>query len=487
MSGSFVKSARPTRPGAYFNWLAVQSNPPQPGVEGIVAVPFTSDWGPSEVPVILNSFSDYLNVFGSTTSTLGYRDVYQAFEGEGLPGAGGAGAVLAYRMSGSAAAKATHAFTNTTPAAALTLTAIYEGTRGNSLNVTVQAAAGLSGIDQILIYDGVTLLETYNFSHTSTDVVALAAAINANSDWVTATETISGVPLTYVANVSLTGGLGGESLVTADWTNMLAAIQVQQFAVIGSEWPTADSATMTALLAWIIAMRASGRMFRLVIGGLLNEVSTTALARSASFNHEAVINIGQGSVQDANLNQTLSTGMLAPRVAGIVVARGEVQSLTYARFQGLSIIQGATDAEIASAFAGGLIVLARDSNVDAPVRIDKGVTTYTTTTNAAKPYLIYRNPKFIATMDDIQLELTSFGEQQVIGKMEVSPSSRAFVRSFVQQLLKAREALGIIQPGWTVDDDFNPPATAQDEFMQFAIGLVFGRSAEQVFFTASVA
>lgn len=485
MSGSFVKSARPTRPGAYFNWVAITTAQPQPGTSGIVAVPFTSDWGPSEVPVLLRSFSDYLNVFGTNTATLGYRDVYQAFQGEGTPGAGGAGAVLAYRMSSSGAAKATRAFTNTTPATALTLTAIYEGTRGNSLNVTVQAAAGIANTDQLIIMDGTTVLETYNFSHITTDVAALAATINANSAWVTAVSNISGIPLTFIANSPLSGGLGGESLITADWTAMLAAIQVQPFAVIAAEWPTADASTMTALLAWLVAQRAAGRMYRVAIGGLLNETSASALSRSSSFNHEAVVNIGQGSVLDSNLGQTLSTGMLAPRVAGIMVARGEVQSLTYARFQGLSILVGATDAEIAAAFADGLIVLARDSNLNAPVRIDKGVSTYVGG-NTAKPYLIYRNPKFIATMDGIQTELQTFGEQQVIGQLTVSPSSRAFVRSYMNQLLKAREALGIIQPGWTIADDFNPPATTQDEFMQFSIGLAFGRSAEQVFFTCSV-
>lgn len=485
MSGTFVKSARPTRPGGYFAFQAVVSTPPQPGLAGIVAVPFTADWGPTAVPVLLRSFQDYQNVFGLSTNTVGYRAVYQAFEGEGLPGFGGAGAVLAYRMAGSAAAKAAHTFTNTTPVSALTLTAIYNGSRGNSLNVTIQAAAGLANTDQLIVYDGTTALETYNFSHITTDVNALAAAINAASQWVTAVATVSGVPLTYVSNVALTAGADGATLITADWTNMLAAIQVQPFSVIGAEWPTADSPTMTALLAWVIAMRASGKMFRLVIGGLLNETSTTALARSASFNHEAVINIGQGSVLDSDLGQTLSTSMLAPRIAGIVAARGESMSLTYARLQGTTILVGATDAEIAAAFAGGLIVLARDSNIDAPVRIDKGVSTYTGG-NTAKPYLIYRNPKFIATMDGIQSELTTFAEQNVIGKMEVNPSSRAFVRSQINQTLRLREAQGIVQPGWSVADDFNPPATAQDEFMQFSIGLVFGRSAEQVFFTASV-
>lgn len=485
MPGTFSKANRPSRPGAYFNFVAVQATPPPPGLAGIVCIPFTNDWGPSEVPVLLRSFDDYRAVFGDSLNTVGYRDVREAFQGEGLSGFGGAGAVLAYRMSGSAAAKAAHIFTNTTPATALTLTALFEGTRGNALNVTVQAAAGIAGSQQLLIYDGATLVESYTY--VQTDIANLAAQINAagsGSDWVSAVANVTGVALTTVTNAALTGGNGGETLLLADWTNMMAAIEIQRFSVLAAEWPI-DNPTYTALASWIALKRQNGKMFRTVVGGALNESSATALARAALFNSEGVINIGQGSVQDVNLG-VLSTSQLAPRVAGAVASRGESRGLTYSRFTDLTLLVGATDIEIAQAFGGGLVVLARDSNLDAPVRIDKGITTYITTTNPAKPYLIYRNPKFVATMDAIQMDLQAWAEANVIGQLQVNGATRAYVRAYINSLMKAREDLGIIQPGWTVQDDNNPAATPQDEFMQFAIGLTFGRSAEQVYFTASV-
>lgn len=482
MSGTFSKDNRPLRPGAYFAFEAIQATPPPPGLAGIVAIPFTSDWGPSEVPTLLRSFAEFKAVFGDSTNTMGYRSVRQAFQGEGLPGFGGAGAVLAYRMSGSAAAKASHALTNTTPVTAITLTAIYEGSFGNNLNVTIQDNAADSTKDQLLIYRGSTLLETYTY--VDANVADLVAQINANSNWVTATQSVTGVSLTHVTAASLTAGNDGSTLVAGDWTAMMSGIETQRFAVMGAEFPT-DSPTLTALKTWVDAKRAAGKMFRVVVGGALNENSATAIARAQSFNDEAFLVIGQGSVQDANLG-VLSTTMLAPRIAGAAAARGESRSLTYSRYTDLTILVGATDSEILAGFAAGLMVLSQDSNLDAPVRIEKGLTTYTITTNPDKPYLIYRDPKFIATMDAIQMELTEFAEQNVVGKLTVNGSTRSFVRAAISTTMRNREAAGIVQPGWTVDDDLDPPPTPQDDFMQFVIGMTFGRSAEQVYFTASV-
>jgi hypothetical protein len=482
--GDFSKDNRPRRAGAYFQFDARQSVPPPPGLGGIVALAFTGDWGPEETPTLLRSFQDYRAAFGDSITTQGYRAVRQAFQGEGLPGFGGAGAVLAYRMTGSAGAKATHVFQNTTPAAAITINAKYPGTRGNAINITVQDQAGVQSPeqDEFIVYDGATEVERYVY--TDTDIASLVSQINAKSQWLSAVQTVTGVALAYVANVALTGGNDGSTLIAGDYTTMMSALEVERFSVLSFECP-ADNSIITSLGVWGKNARANGKRFRTVIGGALDEDATTAIARSLLLNDPGFINVGGGSVTDAVLG-VLSTAQLAPRVAGIVAARGEARGLTYARFAGTTLRVGLTDVDILRAYDGGVVALARDSNLDAPLRIEKGVNTYTTTTNVAKPLSIFRVPKFVATMDGIQMDLTEFGEQEVIGKMPVSASTRSFVRSEISQMMTQREAAGIIQPGWTVDVDTDPPATPQDDFMQFIIGLTFGRSTEQIFFSASV-
>jgi hypothetical protein len=481
--GDFSKSNRPRLPGAFFRFDARQSVTPPPGLGGIVAVAFTCDWGPLRTPTLLRSFQDFRAAFGDSVDSQGYRAVRQAFQGEGLPGYGGAGAVLAYRLGAAAAAKASHALANTTPApTAITLTAAYEGVRGNDLNVTVQDHAGDATKTDLIVYDGATEVERYVFLDTA--VNDLAAQINDRSDWLTAVAAITGVALTTVANVSLTGGADGSTLIAGDYTAMMSGLEVERFAVLSFEMPD-DAGILASLRAWVVNARENGKMFRVVVGGVLDETADDAIDRSGVLDDPGFVNIGVGSVEDDVLG-VLSTAMLAPRVAGIVAARGEARSLTYARFAGLTLLSGPTDADILRCYDGGVATLARDSNLDAPVRIAKGVNTYTDTDDPDKPLAIFRDPKFVATMDGLQMEVTEFGEQEVIGKMPVSATTRSFCRAQISRRMQTREDAGIIQPGWTVDVDLDPPPTAQDDFLGFIIGLTFGRSTEQIYISASV-
>jgi hypothetical protein len=133
-----------------------------------------------------------------------------------------------------------------------------------------------------------------------------------------------------------------------------------------------------------------------------------------------------------------------------------------------------------------VVVLARDSNLESPVRIERGLTTYTATNDTQRPYLIYRNPKFLRTMHGIEWDFTRWAEDNVIGKLPVNDDSRAACIAEVSARLKIREKAAIIQPGWNVMVDPEPPPSDDDEFIALLISLRFARSAEQVFFTIRV-
>jgi hypothetical protein len=148
VAGRFSKDALPKRPGAYFRFEARAGEPRLVNTLGTVLLPFTHSWGPEKQVVELNEFSDFLAWFeqGGTTPptyTQGYRAAYDAFRGEGVPGYGGAGTVLAYRMVGSAGAYGTRATTGT--GAAITATARYKGSFASQIRVGVEADANNPG------------------------------------------------------------------------------------------------------------------------------------------------------------------------------------------------------------------------------------------------------------------------------------------------------------------------------------------------------
>lgn len=491
MGGIFSKSNRPTLPGAYFNFTSTTTESVPTSPNAAVAIPFVHDWGPFEAPVRVTSFAEFQAVFGASDDTPGYRAVKQAFLGEGLPGRGGAGEVVCYRFGGSAAAKATKTLNNTSAAAAITLTAVYEGTRGNDLKVTTQNNASDSAKNDLIILDGTTVLETYTY--TDADITALAAAINANSDWVTAGSVTSGTALATVTGSSFASGNDGSTLTSGEWATCFDDLDIEPFAVFAAQNLT-DSGIQASLLAWVDDSNDVGKRFFAVVGGASAESISTAATRSGSLASPNVVNVGGITVTDPTLgsggtDHTFGGSELAARVAGILASRGEFQSLTHARFAGLELDAGPTLTDSETAFDEGVVTLARDSHAAAPVHIKTGLTTWTQTdadADTTKPYLIYRQPKYVRTIHGIESDLTNWAEETIIGLRPINDQTREAIIGEVKRSLSDREALGAIQSGWSVAIDQDPPPTSDDEFIALSISVQFARSLEQVYFTVSV-
>lgn len=492
MPGTFTEASRPALAGAYFDFVASQPPVVAPAAGRVVTVLFTHTWGPLKTVTTLNSFGDFLSLFGGNPATPspGYIAVRQAFQGSGQPGEGGAARVLAYRMGGASAAKSSKVLQNTTPASALTLTAKFEGSDGNLLRVTVQDHAADSTKDELLVLDqNGTLLESYVY--TDTDVANLATQINATSDLLTATSTVTGVKLTGVSSQAFTGGDDGSTLLVGDYTAALASLEVQRFGILTFANLT-DSSIQASVLSWTQSQNATGRRFFVVLGGTLDETITTAITRSAALNDPNVLNVGVGHVIDNGLLDVngrpiaLSTAQLAPRIAGVLANRNERMSLTFTKLAGIDLVNGASATDIVKAYDNGVIVLSRASDSQASVRIEKGLTTYTTKTDPARPLAVFSNPKFVGTMQGIQNDLTLWGEDNVVGSQTVDDDTRHSVLAQINALLRLRQELGSIQAGWTAIIDTSPPPSDSDNFIAFVISAKFGRSVEQVFFTAQV-
>lgn len=488
MAGTFSKANRPTRPGAYFNFQAVEAEPSLGSSIGTVLVPFTHTWGPENEVVELNSFGDFLSVYSRGSDpdsyTQGYVAVHDAFRGEGFGGRQGAGQVLGYRFVSDDGEFATKVLQNTTPANGLTLSARYKGTRGNDLKVQpVANATDPTNYNDLVVYDGTVEIERWR--HAKAGITALAAAINAGSSWITAVATVGGVALTLLGSpTALTGGDDGSTLVSGDWTDFMAAVEPFRFSLLAPADLTDDS-ILASLVTWAQGLNERGKRFLSVVGGAAAEDMATAVDRSADIDDPNFVNVGGGTYTDSKFGD-LSTSQLAPRVAGILAAAGESQSITFKRLAGLAISLGSTEADIVSALENGVVAIGRDSHPVAPVRLEKGLTTFTDTTDDDRPLPIYSVPKFVRTMQGLEIELTEFAEENVIGRLPVNDDTREYLVGQMAARLAAREAAGVVQPGWTVQVDTDPPPTETDEFVALVYSLGFGRSLEQVFNTVVV-
>jgi hypothetical protein len=492
MPGSWSTGSLPRRPGAYFNFKAQPAVLVPPAVGAVVAVPFTTNWGPLESAVALNSFSDYVAIFGNDVDQPGYRAVRQVFRGEAVRGRRGAGQVIAYRMGGTSAAKATVNLINTATNPGLRVDAIYQGARGNNLRVTIQTDPVDATKKDLIVLDGLTEVERFVYNPVgATALAALATQINGISDWVTVTVLTDGVALNSVASVPLAGGDSGTTLVAQDWTDMMAALETFRYGYL-VPFDLTDGSILTSVKTWVQNANTKGRRFFLVVGGALNETVSTAITRSGTLNDPDIVNVGVGSVRDDEMLDSngnpviLSTSQFAPRIAGIMSALGENRSLTGARIGGVTHLNGATESGIDAAYDGGVLVLSRDSDPDAPVHVEKGISTYTQTASSDRPYEIFKNPKFVRTMHDLQTEISEYVASNVIGQLPVNSRTRSGIVAYVSTLLQAREDNEAVQSGWTVAVSAEPPPSDDDEFVALDLNLGFGRSTEQVLLNVGV-
>jgi hypothetical protein len=490
----FSKSNRPTLPDSYFNFETTPTTVIPPAAGSTVAVPIINDWGPFKEAHLVSSFAQYQALYGYSDDTPGYLAVKQAFLGEGLAGRLGAGAVLVYRFGDTGAAKATKTLKNTegSPADAIKVSAKYEGTRGNDLRITTRDNAADATKDDFVLLDGTAVLETYTYLEA--DIADLVAKINKRSNWITAELKKDGTKLATVTSTAMTGGDDGNEPVAEDWTDVMDQIALERFGIF-APYNLTDESIIAAIQAWVRDQNDNkNKRFMAVVGGKIGEEVEEANERSEAIADPEVVNIGGGTYRDEDLGPggaeiELSTAQLAPRIAGILAAKGEYAALTYARLAGLSIVKGATDAEIAVAYDAGTVVLARDDDPDAPTHIKVGHSTWTEADAEAedlKPYIIYREPKYVRTMHGIQSDLSAYFRREILGRRPVNDDTRDAVISEAKRLLDERQRLGVIQPGWKVGIDQDPPPSDDDEFVALIVELKFGRALKQVFVSLKI-
>lgn len=490
MPGTFSKANRPKLAGSYFNFEQRLADPVPSSPGTAVALIGRHDWGPIGEPVRFPDWQTMQAVIGDSDDTETYLGGRSCFLGEGgYGGRQGAGEIVYVRVAGSAAAEATQTIQNTTPANALTLTAKYKGTAGNDISTEITDAS--TGIDRLrILFKGV---EVERYDYAETNITALAADITARSEWVVPSGVTSGVVLDKTDDGALTGGDDGTTVADSDYEDAFAALEVEPFAVAVIA-NMVDDDVIALFAAWIQELNQAGKRFFGVIGGDdTTDTMTDAVTRSTTVSWPDIVNVGGFELYDETNGADgeeieITSAQFAPCVAGALAARGEYASLVNARFPHVRIKRGPTNAEQVQAHDGGVVTVARDSNAEAQVYLVTGMTTWTETSadaDESRPYRTFRQTKYVRTMHGIETDLTEDAQGR-IGTGSVDDNARIAAVGAAKTILSAREQAGVIQPGWTVGVDQNPPPTDEDEFIALSLTCRFGRSLDQVFWTAKV-
>jgi hypothetical protein len=425
---------KPVVPSTVVRFRGEQTQRIAPSFADIVAVPLTHDWGPigSESPGVsgidggpqlVNDFQEWGLVFGDS-DTPGRTAVAGAFNGQGLVGNLGAGGVYVYRLATSSAAVASSTAQNTTPGAALRFDGRYKGTRGNLYAWEIDDDPVVVGNDRLRIRFRGAVVETY--SYPETDIAGLAAAVNAASPNVRLTSLITGVALAHTTG-TLAGGNDGTTLTSTQWLDALSALEFKPFGIL-APFDLTDGSIQASILSWVQAQDDANRAVTLVVAG---ESISTAITRSTALADPHVVNFGVGTYHDDLLDKDLSTSQLAPRIAGILAAKGEEHSLTASVIGGLHVVgnTGPASDAVKAAVQQGVTVVERVADPDGELAIAAGVTTFTNRADPDRPYDVFSDPRLVRIMDIFARTLKQWADKNIRGNTTVNTATRNAVRA----------------------------------------------------------
>lgn len=477
--------ARPIIPQTRIRFVGESRPRVQPSQGETVAVLIEHDSGPLltelEKPEILTSFDEFVDRYGDS-DTAGRTAVAGAFQGQGVRGAGGAGAVIPLRMATGTAARASVTLDNTAAADAVTLTAKWAGTRPNDYTVQIDADPSNAANDRLRIRYKGAVVETHTYPRTTLD--QLVTTINSEDNGhVTATLVLNGVALALTASTNLssgTAGSNGAALTATQYLDALDVLEFQPFTLLAAANLT-DGGTQASILSWIRAQEEANRPVMWVVGGAAGETISTAVTRSTTLADPHVVNIGVGTYHDDLLDKDLSTAQLAPRIAGIIAARGKSKALTGAELGGLHAIgmTGATTTDAETAIARGVTVLIRTDSDEADLRVAMGLTTFTSSSDAARPRQIFSEPRFIRIMDLFVRDMKRWGDKHIIGNVPVNQDSRDAVRAQGSKLINELLLDGLIltKVGGADADPFIRTPVTVDDTLPFEFGWQFSYTA----------
>ncbi|OWA34361.1 phage tail sheath protein [Saccharibacillus sp. O16] len=434
--GTWSNAEKPVLPGLYMNFQAAAASTVQPGSRGTVAVLVKSNWGPERQFVEIGSEAAIRRAFSNegADGATAYDSLYLAL-------LGGPKKLLAYRVADDTAAPAALTL-KAGENDALRLTAVYTGSRGNGFRVSVQPSLTHEHAQELHLYEGSKLLRSFVASDGS--AAAFEAAMNEDAEniWVKGEAIVPAASVSQVTSVAFAGGVSGNAgLTNADYVAAQNALEGTDFDVLALDF-AADSALLQSFAAFIKRLRGEGRGVTLVVGGSHAEdtamaAPSTASARSASLNHEGIINVGTG-VKLGDLSY--SSAQTSAYVAGLVAGQRLNESTTYHAAPFDDVTRRWNRSEQETAVKNGVFLLFHDGR---QVKTLRGINTLITP--GAGQNNAWKKIRSVRVMDAVRSDLQRTAEDSYIGKVNNTEEGRLALIGAMKEYLALLAQSGVIE------------------------------------------
>lgn len=442
MAGGTWVTQNKTRPGTYITFKARQQPFDSLGARGIVAFPAPLPWGDPAGVLVLDAaeYADkVLDIIGFKADDPRIRHITAAVSH--------AQTVLLYRLGGSGAAKAE------ATEGALTATAKWGGTRGNDLQIVVQA-----NIDNAAAFDVVTMLDGEDVDRqTVTKIEDLQP--NAFIDW-------SGTgTLTPTAGVKLTGGADGTAS-GSDFSAALSAFEAYQFNILGV--PLTDSTSKQLAVAYVRRQREEeGKKIQAVLVGY------------PAANYEGIISLKNSIVTSDGLK--VPPEMLLWEIAAMEAAANVNESLTYTAIpNAVDAYPRLTNSETIAALKNGELVI---TPLDGTAVIEQDINTLTKFTPDRSES--FSKNRLMRVLDGLANDIKRIFDRFYIGKVSNNADGRALLKAEIVSYLLRLQGMGAIQNfDSQTDISVSPGVDAESVLVELSIQPV--DSIEKIYMTVEV-
>lgn len=425
------------RPGVFVRIVNTGSTGSVALPRGIVGAIFRADWGPIGSAHELEAEGQIMETYGDLAQTAVAREAFR----------GGARRVVAVRL-GAGGTKAVVELDDGAAAAVATVTAKYEGVRGNAFRFTVRTSLADATKREAILYEGAQELERHTYTAGADEAAALETAW-AESPYVVVDKLVVGDGT--VANIALAPlATGTEPDVTgAALTNALGLLEVEDINVLAVD--VEDTTSHATVDAWVMTARNNGRRVMAVVGEPTSVAIATRRANATALNNEAIVYVANGfTTEEGNLEGYEA----AARVAGMIASAPVTASMTHAVVDGATALVGSlTGLEIEQAIGSGALVFTR--NAAREVQIEYGITTLVT------PGLEqddgWKKIRRVRTRDELIAQIVADSDV-LIGKVNNDATGRALLQAKMQGAVNRLIAAGALASGSVQVDPGNAPA-----------------------------
>lgn len=420
--GVWSQTDKPIRPGFYMNFVAAAQDSIQSGVRGVVAIPIRANWGPAKQIVEITNEKELIDTFGSEITA-----DFTAYECIRLILLGSPKKVLGYRLVDGSAAKASKTLKDDASTDVLTIATKYETEK--DFKVTVRDNAIDNNKQDIVLYEGAKQLYVFTFAKGTGVIDKAVVAINDDkmNKWIDANKVTDGNnTLANISSQNFSGGNAGVAdIVNADYVNAMSAFEARVFNSFTLDGVT-DSSLQTSVKAWVERLRCEGKMVMAFVGGSAEDDQDIANAnsRSASFNHEGMVNVGISAEID---EVWYTSGKVACYVCGKAAGQSLKESLTYAVTPFDDVSPRLTHSQVVSALQSGTLVLIHDGE---KVIIEQGINTLTSLREGQNNS--FKKIKTMKIMDAIETDTAKAAHDSYIGKVLNNEDGQVAVLSAIK-------------------------------------------------------